>query len=459
MTVEVMPVGTKCSLACKMCFQNPIRRAGNQSTGGYDLEAMKKGLEAENYHFTLFGGEPLLTPIDDLEELWRWGLEKFGQNGIQTSASCVTEKHFELFEKYKVSVGISIEGPGELNDIRWAGSLERTRKTTEKVEAVIFRLLEAGRPPSIITTLNRGNASPARLPRLLEWFKELDRRGLRYANIHLMEIDDPELRREWSLTAEENAAALLAFADLQNEVSIKFQPITEMVGLLVGDDADSNCVWNACDPYTTRAVRGINAEGGRVNCSRSAKAGVDMQKADHELLVRPIALYHTAQELGGCHGCRFWFACKGSCPGEALGGDWRQKTEYCDTLKLVFGELERRLGSLGLDPISRSEGRRRGVERKLLEAFGAGRPLRIYQALEALENKGASSSSSSSKDVTGPHGDAPHGDHTDTARPLITHGDSGDGIPHGDQAHGDQAHGDHMDAAKPVITHGDSWEK
>lgn len=437
MTVEVMPMGERCSLACKMCFQNPIRAAGNAGRGDYDLEEMKKGLEAENYHFTLFGGEPLLTPIEDLEKLWSWGLEKFGQNGIQTSASCIREEHFKLFAKYNVSVGISLEGPGELNDLRWAGTLERTRKTTAEVEAVLYRLIETGRPPSLITTLSKANAGPEVLPRLLEWFRDLDRRGLRFVNLHLMEVDDPELRGRWTLTAEENAAALLACADLQAELELEFMPISDMVGLLLGEDQKSSCNWNVCDPWTTRAVRGVSSHGDRVNCSRSNKAGVEMLKADSELLVRPIALYHTPQAAGGCSGCRFWFACKGSCPGEALGGDWRRKTEHCETLKIVFGELERRLAALGFKPISLNEARRRKVEAALLAAYQDGRPVRISELGQGAG--GCSSSASSASGHGDSHGDIPHGD---------GHGDGhGD---HADAPHGDRPHGDHTDADNPI---------
>jgi len=46
-----------------------------------------------------------------------------------------------MFKQYKVMVGISIDGPDSLNDVRWAGSLEKTREQTAKIEATIKRLL------------------------------------------------------------------------------------------------------------------------------------------------------------------------------------------------------------------------------------------------------------------------------------------------------------------------------
>ncbi len=420
MTVEVLPLGTRCSLACRHCYQAPIRDAGNQVGADYDMDAMKRALTEEGSKFSVFGGEALLVPIDDLEELWRWGLERFGENSVQTSASIVTEKHFELFRKYKVSVGISLDGPGVLNDIRWAGSEERTREATKRAEGVLHRLLAEGHPVSLITTLNRGNAVSGRLPQLLGWYRDLDSRGLRNVNLHLMEIDSDQVREDWALSEGENAEALIACADLQPELEqLRFQPITDMTQLLLGDDRQATCSWNACDPYTTRAVHGVTGKGDRVNCSRTNKAGVPMQKADRELLVRPLALFHTPQEHGGCKDCRWWFACKGNCPGESIGGDWRRKTEHCGTLQIVFEALERRLAFLGYRPISSDEKRRTKLERGLLEAFAAGVPLRVHPALHGI--RAATRPGGQHAEL---HGDSAHGDHNDSQNPVVTHGDS-----------------------------------
>lgn len=418
MTVEVLPVGTRCVLACRHCYQNPIRDAGNQNCDR-DLEAMKRALSEENRHFSVFGGEPLLTPIEDLEELWRWGLERFGRNSVQTSGAVVTDYHLELFKKYKVSVGISLDGPGELNDIRWAGSVERTRESTLRAEEVLSRLLDQDHPVSVITTLSRGNAQGQRLPRLLDWYRDLDKCGLRNVNLHLLEIENEKVRKDWALTEKENAAAILSCAELQSELMhLRFQPILDMAQILLGEDNQTTCTWAACDPYTTRAVRGINSQGDRVNCSRVNKAGVDMLKADRELLVRPVALYHVPQEHGGCKDCKFWFACKGSCPGQSIGGDWRRKSEHCKTLQSIFRTLEKQLACLGFRPISLDH-RRKVVEARMLEAFGAGNPISVKRALSGEAPKSGKDGNS--------HGDQVHGDHSDSIHPIITHGDSNAG--------------------------------
>ena len=98
MGVELRPLGVNCNLACQYCYQNPQRDAGNL-TRKYDIEAMKRAILAEGSPFILFGGEPLLVPVEDLEELWRFGLERFGSNGIQTNAVLINDRHIELFRK------------------------------------------------------------------------------------------------------------------------------------------------------------------------------------------------------------------------------------------------------------------------------------------------------------------------------------------------------------------------
>jgi len=55
--------------------------------------------------FTLFGGEPLLIPETDLEDLWAWGFEKFGENSIQTNGILINDRIIELMKKYNVKVG------------------------------------------------------------------------------------------------------------------------------------------------------------------------------------------------------------------------------------------------------------------------------------------------------------------------------------------------------------------
>ncbi len=370
MTVELRPLGVACNLACTYCYQNPIREAGN-IRARYDIGAMKEAAKREGGPLTLFGGEPLLLPLDDLETFLSWGFETYGSSSLQTNGTLLQDAHIELFLRYKVNVGISMDGPDELNDHRWAGTVERTRALTARSEEAIHRLLARGVRPSLIVTLHRANAIGEKLGRLSDWLGALDAAGIRRVRLHLLEVDNPAVAHN-ALSASENLEALIVLATLQKRLThIRFDLFAEVESLLTGDDEWVSCVWRACDPLTTPAVRGIEGDGQRSNCSRTNKLGIDFVKTDVPSYERFIALYHTPQEHGGCAGCRFFVFCKGQCPGTALDGDWRNRSEACPIWYGLFEEAERALLARGIQPLSAQTLRPR-LEWALLTAWASG---------------------------------------------------------------------------------------
>lgn len=440
MSIELLPLGMECKRACSYCYQEPVRDAGNEGGDPYDMDAMKAGLEREGHKFTMFGGEPLLMPIDDLEEIFAWGKARFGEsaakhgqtaNGVQTDGYLLSDAHLRIFRRYDVGVGMSIDGPGELNDARQMreGGQDATRAATAKSIAALEKMLAAGMGPSLIVTLHKINASEERLPRLLDWFRELAGKGLRNVNLHLLEVDKPGVRSDLALTEDEAVAALLGATRLQAEIPLTFQPISDMVRLLQGEDqwdqredggynSGTSCIWNGCDSYTTDAVRGVDGQGNRRNCGRTYKDGVQAVKADTRGFERYVALYHAPQEYGGCAGCRFFYACKGSCPGTGDYGDWRAKTEHCGVLMRVFGALEAHLLAHGEQPFSLSDERPR-LERAMISHWQAGSSAAITPIRAKMKRgeslAGEDAASESHQDI--PHGDS-HGDHDDHGRQL-----------------------------------------
>lgn len=395
MGVEVRPLGVRCNIACRYCYQEPIRIGGERSQN-YDLAAIKQAVLAKGGPFILFGGEPLLMPLGALEELFAWGLAQFGSSSIQTNGVLLTEAHLRLFRTYRVKVGISIDGPGELNGPRWAGSAARTAAATAKVERAIADLLTAGLAPSLITTLHRANASAAALPRLLDWFRGLDRQGLRFARIHILEVDTDAARQELALSDAENAAAMLALGELERlELrGLRFDLFGEIRGLLLARDRRVSCVWRACDPLTTEAVQGIEGHGETSNCGRVNKAGVDYLKAERPGYERYLALYRTPQGHGGCAECRFFLMCKGQCPGTGIDGDWRNRTEHCATWFRLFEHVEARLAAEGHVPISQDPNRGH-LEAAMLAHWASGRNPPLAQVLDELRVRAAKAAAAS----------------------------------------------------------------
>ncbi len=374
---SALPVTLSANTATKipnvMLVMFPIR---------YDLNKIKDSILAEGGEFTLFGGEPLLMRESDLEELWRWGFEMFGRNRVQTNGVLINETHLRLFRDYAVQVGVSIDGSHELNDLRWAGSEQRTRLTSDTVMRNIERLCLQGMAPSLIVTLHRKNAVRERWPQLEEWFLTLERLGVTQVRLHVLEVDDEMQRSEMALTEDETVNVMKHLMRFERErmKTLHFDVFNEMRRLMRGIDSNTGCVWNACDPYTTKAVRGIEGDGRRSNCGRTNKDGIDFIKADSEGFERYIALYQTPQCYEGCQGCPYFLMCKGQCPGSATGGDWRNRSEYCAVWKELFSEIEHEMELSGELPLTKHP-QREALEHMFLQAWENGHNWTISAAL------------------------------------------------------------------------------
>ena len=393
MSVEVNVVGTQCKLACSYCYQLPVRQATKNRAPVLNHEAIQTAVLAANpgpAGFSVFGGEPLLAKVEDLERIWAFGLERYGSNGIQTSGAPITEEHLALFKRYKVHVGFSIDGPGALNDARVAGSPAATRAATAHSIAMMGRCLTDGIGCSLIVTLHRLNAAPDRLPELLDWFRKLDAAGLSNARLHLLERDGPGGER-LALTDEENTAALFAARDLQEEMRLRFDVFSDIENKLRDQGGSASCVWNGCDPWTTPAVHGIEADGSRSLCQRVHKDGQKWSPADSRSNIRQQVLWSTPQNQGGCNGCRFFLQCGGHCPGTAIDGDWRNRTLDCRTWFALMERIEGEMVSRGESPASLAPDLEARIERSL-----------------TLSNAGGHGDAHGDS----PHGDE-HGDHTD----------------------------------------------
>jgi sulfatase maturation enzyme AslB (radical SAM superfamily) len=103
-------------LSCTYCYELPVSAGAPPAVDLPAIEAAVQRATAPGEGFTLFGGEPLLASLETLEALWQFGLDRYGTNGVQTSGRPIREEHWPLFHRYRVGIGFSVDGPGELNE-------------------------------------------------------------------------------------------------------------------------------------------------------------------------------------------------------------------------------------------------------------------------------------------------------------------------------------------------------
>jgi uncharacterized protein len=385
-SIELNTAGVACNIGCTYCYENPMRDAGNINVA-WDWEKVRAALDKEEA-FSLHGGEPLLAPISRIEQVFEYGYKRHGHTGVQTNGTLITDAHIAIFKKYNTFVGISCDGPEQCSDARAAGNLEQTRAATKKTIDVIERLLNEGVGCSLITTLWKGNCDEESFKMLCDWFIRLDKLGMKWVNLHYLEIDGDKaskLRVEMPRLIGRMKDLMSLERQLKN---LKFTNFGQYVTLLRNRSENTVCVWHACDVLTTPAVQGIDGQGDKTNCGRTNKDGVNWLKASTAGIERQHALYNTPYRDGGCKGCRFFLMCKGECPGTGLDGDWRNRTEHCEVIMAIFEHYENLMLDLGETPASLH-------------------PDRIMWERKFLDGQAPSSSHGDT-----PHGDS-HGDHTD----------------------------------------------
>ncbi len=120
--VVILNVTTKCNLACKYCFANCGPKRGEDIKVEVIERTVKNIINTpyRNFVFEFQGGEPLLNP-DAIEKCCKLAL-KLLPNGkkcifrIETNGTIMNERIIKLTKKYKIVLGITLDGPKTLHD-------------------------------------------------------------------------------------------------------------------------------------------------------------------------------------------------------------------------------------------------------------------------------------------------------------------------------------------------------
>lgn len=150
-----------CNLQCSYCYEHIYRTRLNHKA--VDMQAVRRQIQNEQEPPYLHGGEPLLAPLEVIEEILSMSFQKVGSSSLQTNGTLISDKHVQLFKKYNTSVGISIDGPGELG--RYRKTLKSAKPTADIVMDKIRMLRSEGINVGIICVLTKANALRAqRIP-------------------------------------------------------------------------------------------------------------------------------------------------------------------------------------------------------------------------------------------------------------------------------------------------------
>ena len=316
-------IDTGCNLGCTYCYEEPDREEqGNHIRKEYDLDDIEERLDQfkQKYNETpgLHGGEPLLIPIDDLRRMFEMIDERWdGNPHIQTNGTLIEEEHIQLFKEFSVEVGISCDGPDELNELRKARGemdgekVDITNAMTERTLDAVKTCGEHGIPVGIITVLTKANAgTEERLEKLLDWMDELNQSGVTGHFNPAIPYED--VQTENSLSPERLKEVFLRTWEWMKEEQYHYwNPMRQYQDNLLGNSL-RDCVNNRCDVHNAGAAKIIKGNGETTGCGKTWSAvgdGTPFLQGDSndtefgEGEERYKALKQIPQDEGGCKGC------------------------------------------------------------------------------------------------------------------------------------------------------------
>ena len=394
-----------CNIHCSYCYQRNLR-AKDRPKKIYDLPAILKRMEENKNReqITLHGGEILALPKKDVETMLAKIYSLQNYSGIQTNATLIDDDYIAMFKKYKTSVGISWDGPGELSELRHGA---------KNVEKTIEKLKKEGIATSTIIVLTKANAgTKTRLNKLKKYLLYLNKIQV------TGRINACTGAPQNELPMKQLIAVYLDLAQFCLAHGLCWDPFGDIVKALRNEGPV--CTFRECDPFSSSSAMVILADGSITNC---------MRLNSEEILLRDPQVYHTRDEIlknvpqqfGGCKDCPYWVSCHGGCSSNGIHNDWRNRDYLCPLWKALFGYFKKILFVCLDSSVIPATSQPTDIQRSQKDGVSDGKHI---------------------------HGDSPYGDHTDSS-PLRT---TINGVIHTDfyRPHGD-SHGDHSDSQPPVM--------
>lgn len=337
----IIPI-QKCTSGCRYCFTPGTDSRIMPITVLSQILDLFKILSKKTHkhvQITFHGGEPLLAGFVFFQQALKMIRKRFGGAvviGIQSNLWLIDDKLINLFKKYNVSIGTSLDGPEEMNDI------QRGSGYYKKCHWGVKRLLKNGIVPGCIATFTSLSASKA--DQVFDYFLEM---GLPL-NIHPavkpLSCDQPSI---FFLQPGDFGALIVKFLSryLDNLSAIKISTLDDMVRNIACNHSGlctfSSCLGNyiAATPdgmlYPCNRFSGWK-EFAYGHCS-NIRSMEDIQLSEGWLRLEHWKKYIDKK----CNTCSHFSICKGGCPFTAISyGNGRVgRDPFCRDYKYIYDHI------------------------------------------------------------------------------------------------------------------------
>jgi uncharacterized protein len=382
----IIKVTNACDMHCRYCFIEP---SVYHKTMKLDLarKIVRTFLDSKYFssvHFVWHGGEPLLRGPAFFEEILaeqkRMPTEVHHSNTVQTNATHLTENMLELLVANNIHIGLSLDGPAEINDK--ARGFQQPAAPPPR-PFLSLPVVPNERMVSDSDAASRPD-SPSPHDITVDAAQRLRRRGLSAGAIVVVNasnVDHPEdIYREFKkeqihmkvnplmksglaataegqdlgITAEQYGGFLIRLFDAwydDPEPTIMIAPFQNHIGRMLGIPGASH------ECHFTKSCHlsfiGISPEGNMYPCGMFQGepaflyGNIEYMSPENISLTRLFGRIseREGRVLATCSECAFFELCYGGCMFHSLknGGQFEEKDYYCAGYKMYFGHMLTRI--------------------------------------------------------------------------------------------------------------------
>jgi uncharacterized protein len=296
-----------------------------------------------NSTFAFQGGEPTLAGLPFFEKLVRLQ-EQYGRGGhsvsnaLQTNAVLLDRNWCDLFREYHWLLGVSLDGPEEVNDLyrfnkEKRGTWKRVMQSVEllKTEKVEF---------NILCVLSQANV---RKPReIYKFYRSLGIDNIQF--IPLAEFAPDGTPMPFTITAEEYGRFMCEVFDLwwPDRRKVRIRTFDNIAEALAGQKPGNCTMHETCDSYVV-----VEFNGDVYPCDFFVESGWKLGNVNDDSwgeIARRARRYSFAAKKTiahpECQVCEFQSICHGGCPKGRHGphGKFEDLDYFCGAYKMYFAK-------------------------------------------------------------------------------------------------------------------------
>jgi uncharacterized protein len=345
----IKPASAVCNLDCKYCFYldrdaDPYKDLAARVMTEDTLERLVDNFLFYSYPASTFafqGGEPTLAGLKFFQKLVDFQ-KRYGRNGqsvsnaMQTNGVLLDKDWCQLFRDYNFLIGISIDGPEEVNDLyRFNKAGHGTwKKVMQGIEVMQKEKVEF----NVLCVLSQSNVHKPK--ETYKFFKSI---GVQYLQfIPLAEFNADGSPMPFTITPEEYGRFMCEIFELwwpeRRKTRVRF--FDNLAEALAGQKPGSCTLHETCDSYVVVEYNGdiypcdffVEKEWKLGNITMDSFPEIARRQKRYSFAVKKT-LAHPE-----CQVCEYQTICHGGCPKTRHGVQKRfEDLDYfCQAYKMMF---------------------------------------------------------------------------------------------------------------------------